>query len=231
MIVVIQCASSKQPDAPTLLGSDGRRVIFVARPDLAPPDPHAGWAHPDAPSDTPGCTWRALVERENAAQPSGGRLFPAGELYLPPVYRLLMQTFGVGRVRILSAGWGLVRAGFRLPAYDITFSPRAEPYKRRRAQDHYSDFVQVDVDADGPLVFLGGVDYLPLFDRLTAGVKATIIVPFRCDPADAGAALHRAGAWLRVPFRTATKTNWHYECARRLCEDPTSFALLCREDA
>ncbi len=36
MIVVIQCAARKRPDAGHLKSTDGRQVIFVADPDSAP---------------------------------------------------------------------------------------------------------------------------------------------------------------------------------------------------
>jgi len=36
MIVVIQCAASKRPDAGYLVTSDGRPINFVAHPELVP---------------------------------------------------------------------------------------------------------------------------------------------------------------------------------------------------
>ena len=59
-------------------------------------------------------------------------LCPAYQLYQNKTYGLLVDRFGLNTVYILSAGWGLVRADYLLPYYDITFSPSAEAYKRRR---------------------------------------------------------------------------------------------------
>jgi hypothetical protein len=71
------------------------------------------------------------------------------------------------------------------------------------------------------VVCLGGKDYLPLFSALTRRVLAPIIVPFRSDPADGSAHSFQDGPLRFVPYRTSAKTNWHYGCAERLCEEPS----------
>jgi hypothetical protein len=40
----------------------------------------------------------------------------------------LVEKFGIEKVFILSAGWGLIRADFLTPNYDITFSGSAEAF-------------------------------------------------------------------------------------------------------
>ncbi|MHB0665642.1 hypothetical protein ACX4MV_12140, partial [Roseomonas mucosa] len=87
-------------------------------------------------------------------------LWIAGKLYRPKAYALLLEKLGIERLFILSAGWGLVRADFLLPDYDITFSTSAEPWKRRRASDKFSDFNALERTQED-IVFLGGKDYLP----------------------------------------------------------------------
>lgn len=219
MIFVIQCASSKDDAAPGFRSRDGRKVAFVAHPDVAGPKDGVVWAHPDAPSETPGFTWRQLLVQNNASRnPLGLRC--AWELYRPREYRMLVERFGVDRVLILSAGWGLVQAAYPLPAYDISLSGSAEPHKRRRKADHFADFVQVDDSVDGPLVFLGGRDYLPLFEQLTHTMSADKIAPFRCAPGEP-AAPQRRGELSRVPFPSTRRTNWHYACVAHLCRDPS----------
>ena len=49
-------------------------------------------------------------------------LLPAWQLYENPVYELLKNHCGLKRLYILSAGWGLITAGFLTPCYDITFT-------------------------------------------------------------------------------------------------------------
>lgn len=59
-------------------------------------------------------------------------------------------------------------------------------------------------------MFLGGKDYVPLFRRLTDGVaRRTVVFNSKTPP--------------RVPepvkcclFKTRIRTNWHYECAKKL---------------
>jgi hypothetical protein len=111
MIVVIQCAAIKRPNAGYVLTSDGRRVCFVANPSLAPPG-DVIYARPDDPSDI-GATWRELLLQYNqssAANPL--RLARAFELYENAVYRRLAARVGIDNLYILSAGWGLIAASF-----------------------------------------------------------------------------------------------------------------------
>jgi hypothetical protein len=49
-------------------------------------------------------------------------LYPAFELYKNDIYRKLVDCFGIDKTFILSAGWGLIRASFLTPWYDITFT-------------------------------------------------------------------------------------------------------------
>jgi len=65
MIVVIQCAASKRPKAGYFRGNDGRRVLFVANPALAPASSDLVYARPDDYADD-GITWREHVRRYNA---------------------------------------------------------------------------------------------------------------------------------------------------------------------
>ena len=47
MIVVIQCAATKRPDAGHFITSDGRPINFVAHPELAPAENKNVYARPD----------------------------------------------------------------------------------------------------------------------------------------------------------------------------------------
>jgi hypothetical protein len=206
MIVVIQCAASKQPDAGNLVSKSGKPVVFVARPDLAPADDRHVYCVPDDRSES-GKPWRQILEEYNAhpeQNPLG--LYQAYRLYENNIYRRLVDRFGIQRVYILSAGWGLIRADLLTPYYDITFSLSAEPYKRRKKTDRYRDFRLPD-GIDEEIVFFGGKDYLPLFICLTSALrkKRTILYNSNYAPQAAGCALRR--------YITSTRTNWHYNCA------------------
>jgi hypothetical protein len=136
MIVVIQCAASKRPDAGHLVTANGKPVDFVADPEAAPADASHVYARPDDFSDTG--VWRTVLSRYKQ-QPGGNPLglYPAYQLYENKVYRGLVERFGVQNVFILSACWGLIRADFLTPSYDITFSPSAESYKRPHESPHF----------------------------------------------------------------------------------------------
>lgn len=207
MIVVIQCASGKQDHAGFLRTLDGRKVMFVGKPNAAPADEYALYAHPDDASDT-GKPWRTVLQEYNVtpgSNPLG--LLPAWQLYKNPAYKILAAHVGSHRLYILSAGWGLIRADFLTPNYDITFSKgrNVEPYKRRDRRDVFGDF-SLAPDIKENIVFFGGRNYIPLFCRLTAdaGVHRTVFY--------AGSAIEVSGCTPRRygdPF-----TNWHYQCAR-----------------
>jgi hypothetical protein len=208
MIVVIQCAATKRSDAGHLVTSNGELVTFVAYPKMAPRNSGQVYARPDDLLED-GTSWRQLLQRYNAS-PGGNplRLYPAYQLYQNKTYGLLVDRFGSRTMYILSAGWGLVRADYLLPFYDITFSPSAEAYKRRRKSDSYDDFLLLPGDAARDIVFFGGMGYLPLFRSLTntsQGAKTVFFNSAR-TPQCEGCTLRR--------FETAAKTNWHYECAR-----------------
>ena len=211
-IVVIQCAASKQPDAGYLQTGNGRKVMFVAQPNLAPENADYIYARPDGRVDTD-LSWRQqllVYNREPADNPLG--LLPAWQLYKNPTYELLYQKCGPDNLYILSAGWGLIRADFLTPCYDITFSNNAEKYKRRSRRDDYNDCRMLPDGTTKPVVFFGGQKYVPQFCELTSRVQGPRHVFYNAvNPPDApGCQLHR--------FETRTRINWHYKAARAYLE-------------
>ena len=209
-IGVIQCAGRKRSDAGHLVGDDGRKVMFVADPALAPTSQSLRYARPD--DETPaGHTYRERLEqynRDNRTDNPWG-LLPAWRLYARPAYRTLVEALGVDNVFILSAGWGLVTAGYLLPLYDITFSSMARKqnaYKRRKPTDeHYREFSMLPQDTAKHVFFFGSKDYLALFCTLTANIRQrTAFINSNTLP--------RGMNCRTVRYETTTKTNWHYEC-------------------
>ena len=153
-------------------------------------------------------------------------LLPAYKLYTPnkpykDIYTQLVKVFGIDNVYILSAGWGLIRASFLTPNYDITFSGQADAYKRRGKSQYrqYCDSNHLESAIDEDLLFFGGKDYLPLLCCLTQCYQGRRIVYYsgnkpNCDDVEF------------VPYETSTRI-WYYECARRVMEcyksDPCGF--------
>jgi hypothetical protein len=210
MIVVIQCAASKRANAGHLVTASGNPVDFVANPQMAPADPSRVYARPDDVSDN-GVSWRQELLNYNERPDSGHAnplgLMPAYELYENKAYGRLVDRLGVQNVYILSAGWGLIRADFLAPRYDITFSPSADSWKRRRKADRYEDLRMLPDNTDGDIIFFGGKDYLSLFCSLTDTIRSTKIVFY-----NSASVPQLKGCTLRR-FEIATRTNWHYECA------------------
>ena len=137
MKTVIQGAARKTPGAGSLAAADGRPILFVAHPALAPPDPRRVLARPDDRAQD-GRTWRARLMAYNDGPDNPLNLLPAYQLYAHDAYRALAQTFGIDEVFILSAGWGLISASFLTPSYDITFkATKTAPWKRRRQDERY----------------------------------------------------------------------------------------------
>lgn len=213
MIVVISCAGRKKPDAGYFRTDDEHKVMFVADPGHAPRDSTLRYARPDdrCDFDTEAKWWQRVV-RYNAHYPRLGNpfgLFPAGRLYENPVYGRLEQRYGLDGFYILSAGWGLIPAGFLTPQYDITFNRNADASNRRRMKDSWTDLNLFPVEGQEPVMFFGGKHYVPLFSRLTKKVAAPRIVWHRSavPPTAPGCCFRR--------YETATRTNWHYECVHK----------------
>ena len=217
MIVVIQCAGGKNPNAGRFKTEEGRPILFVADPGKAPEGKGVVYKRPDDPADSGRSYREELVEYDRRPGDNPFGLLPACKLYRNPVYKELVAEFSTSNVLILSAGWGLIASDFLTPDYDITFSNSArgkDAYKRRRKSDVFMDRRMPPADRTGPIVFLGGKDYVPLFCSLTEDAKSERVVFYRCDgtsdnPPDAPGCNPRC-------FETSTRTNWHYECARAL---------------
>ena len=219
--VVIQCAAAKRPDAGHLLDEEGKPITFVARPDQAPKTKDVLYRRPDDLAHD-GRTWRShLLDYNRRAEGNSLGLLPAWQLYRPPVYSELAAAFGLENLFILSAGWGLLAADFLTPYYDITFTNQADRYKRRYAgRDRFADFRMLPDDRDQPMVFLGGKDYVGLFQDLTAGSADKRIIVYNSANAPGGAPGCRC-----VRFETTTRTNWHYECAKALIAGTVDLPL------
>ena len=217
MKVVIQCASKKQANAGHLCTTLGKKkkIMFVARPDDAPPVAGQLYARPDDIS-TDGKSWRTVLEEYNAAPADNpDHLLPAWQLYADPTYRMLTKHCGLDGLYILSAGWGLIRADFLTPKYDITFSSkvaRCARWKRRYKKDVFRDFSMLPADTTEPITFLGGKAYVDLFCELTESVKAPRLIWYKSKKTP-----NAPGCDVEL-FRTTRRQNWYYTCAKALVD-------------
>jgi hypothetical protein len=213
VLIVIQCASTKSSAAGHFMTPSGKPLVFVAHPELVQADARQMFVRPDDVSDA-GRPWRELLlDYNRTAHNNPLGLAPAYRLYENEIYRRLVDEFGIDRVYVLSAGWGLIRSDFLTPYYDITFSSSAradDAYKRRRREDVYHDFCMLPSETEEEVLLFAGRDYVPLFCALTNNVKGTRTVFYRTNQAP------DIPGCTAVRFETTTRTNWHYECAKSI---------------
>lgn len=211
MRIIIQCAASKDPSAGTFMTPDGHLVQFVSSPELAPRNPALTHARPDDASGD-GRTWRQrlLLYNDDREDSNALGMLPAYRLYRHPVFRELVDRFGLAEVFILSAGWGLIPAGFLTPSYDVTFSTQAAPWTRRRNRDAFADFSLLPDDGRD-IIFVGGKAYRPLLYALTARHRGRRSVLY-----NAASRPELPPGFNGIRYHTAKRTNWHYEAARSL---------------
>ena len=222
-IVVIQCAGKKRPCAGTFLSSNREKVRFVANPEAAPKD-GACYAHPDDNAGD-GQTWRRKLWHYNE-QKKGSisrELLPAWKLYSNFVYEMLFESLGAERFFLLSPAWGLIRADFLIPNYDITFSNNAPKGNRwgindekvikkiikrtRRNDARFKDCSMLPNETTAPVLYMGGKDYQNLFDKLTRNIKAERFVFYNSK------IVPKFPGCTPVRFKTRRRQNWQYECA------------------
>jgi hypothetical protein len=220
MKIIIQCAGDKQPN-PNYTGfhQHGQYIEkFLAHPNAD----HLHCAHPDFECAN-GITWRETLAQYNQQNRFNNpqHLSQAYELYRPATYGNLVAEFGVENVYILSAGWGLIRADYLIPDYDITFSASAKANQRRRDNDDYKDFNHLAGNTE-PLIFLGGISYQPLLFQLTQQLSCDITLVYRSANPPA-LPINANARYMTRNFQTPRRTNWHYEAANALIQNNHLF--------
>lgn len=220
MIVVIQCAAKKAKDAGYLTAADGKKVAFVADPTKFPEN---GEYHLVKPDDIYGNrTWREWIVEYNKRGGNPCGLLPAYQLYHNEAYRDLAKKVGINNLYILSAGWGLIRADFLTPYYDITFSQAAgdSGFRRREKDKSFLDFNQLQ-PANGsnePILFVGGNSYRSLFNKMVNHLPNPKVIFHRVEENGKVVVEKGPNHTLYVPFPTKRLTNWHYSCAEAIIE-------------
>ena len=219
MIIIIQCAGKKIPGAGSLQKPDGRKVKFVAHPEKAPANARYDYAHPDDKMTGTDHSWRDELllynnRHNNAPENNPLGLLPAWQLYANPTYALLKKHYGIEHLYILSAGWGLLRANFLTPGYDITFSRiKGKGHILRRESDSYNDLRILPADTDQPFVFFVSKAYAQLASELTKEVKGKRYLFYNSNHPP-----HAPGCDL-LKYDTNMSTNWQYQCAKDfVCE-------------
>lgn len=223
MDIVIQCAATKFKDAGSLKTRDGKFVRFVAQPNLCSLKANTLYARPDDPSDTPSVSWRKHLEKyvTSQGQTNPLELRQAYRLYKPAVYAGLVERFGSDKIFILSAGWGLVKADYLLPNYDVTFSLAAKKkcpsaFCHSSVEYDYFQHLTTNSHKNRPVIFLGGSAYWPVFDRLTRDLRRKRVVFTRESRTASNDRKEAPYDFEYRRFPTKVSTNWHYQCAQAL---------------
>jgi hypothetical protein len=224
-IPVLVCSSEKIKD--WFIYRD-ETIKFFASPDMAPKDFRFTYHGLDDKIRNENRTWRELTV--NGQNDPSLNLIKAYHLYKPKafssIYENLYKKFNHS-FYILSAGWGIIRADFRIPAYNITFStaPSVPKYAQRSVDDVWPDInhLKEDVDnekyaPDSKIILFAGKDYLPYFRRMTKSIpkKKLIVLYYEKNPAEKEGFFYNCkydGFRYLYYKTTENPRNWHYKAA------------------
>jgi len=204
-IPVLCCSKSKRID---VFYYNNHSIKFVASPKCAN-DGLNLYCIPD--DKIPGYEkkWRDLIVEQNHEN-----LVRGFELYKNDIYRYLYQKYG-DNFYILSAGWGIIRSSYKLPAYNISYSKQADELIKRTEHMQWNDFnhLQDDVNAgiissDAVIVLFSSVDYLSSFYNLTSEIKNRKKIFFK-----AKGIIQKEGYEYEY-YNENIMTNWFYKAAR-----------------
>ncbi len=144
--VVMMCSKSKQDNSDLIFDNNPIAFKAISNRNINQFKPD------DKVTLNENYTWRNFVSdnQHQAIIP-----FRAYELYRNNSYQYLFQAFN-RRMFIISAGWGIINAEFRLPNYDITFSenPDAETLRNDYDPDFHDYNQLIGVTEEDDIVFI-----------------------------------------------------------------------------
>ena len=170
--------------------------------------------HPDNLIPNKNITWRELVAQQEVRDD----LLPSYKLYKTEIYNRLFQHYG-DDLFIFSAGWGIVKATYKLPKYNVTFSKNnnAPIYSIRNSNDIFKDFNQLEgIDDKEKIIFFAGKDYVIPFCKLTKHLPNEKIIIFKNNDVLKNNPFVNKDNFQFINFKTKTRTNWHYEFANNI---------------
>jgi hypothetical protein len=170
--------------------------------------------HPDGLIPNSQKSWREyLIEHQNDKN-----LKKAYKLYSRKEYISLYDKFK-DSLYILSAGWGLVSAEFKLPIYDVTFSSKSGSTNKRDKGIKFNDFNQLEISDNEDIVFIGSGNYLPLFYSLTFNLPNRKLIFFFGKGNNLPQPMVNQNTFKFINFQSLNNRSWYYELANLLCED------------
>ena len=212
MKIIISCCDTKNGGP---LIHNGEMINFVSHVDQVVPNDEM-YFHPDDLVTNEGITWRELVSQQGL----NNNLQPAYDLYRPPIYNSLYQKYG-NDLFIFSAGWGIVRADYKLPKYNVTFSKanHVPIFAKRNLSDSFQDFNHLDKTENNineDIVLIAPKDYVISFCQLTHHLKNKKIIFYFGAEIKNKFINEPDFEFRKLPFETTNNRKWHYEFAQRL---------------
>jgi hypothetical protein len=202
-IPVLVCSSKKTKD---WFSYKGKAFKFAASPETAPKDKFT-YYRPDDPIPGENRTWRDLVL--NGQSDPALDLVPAYCLYSRDIYRDLYRKFG-NRFYILSAGWGIIRADFKIPAYDIAYSEFSNVLNHLKEDS-------AKFDSNSEIILFAGRYYLPPFRCMTKTIpfKKTITLYRKKEAGEKEGFRENTyqESFHYVDYKTDNPRTWVYEAA------------------
>lgn len=198
----VLCCCDKKKRANTF-NFEGERPVFYASGNYTP------YGKPSADENT----WSHIVK----SQKYGGT--KAYELYTGnKIYNYAYNKLG-DRLFILSSGWGIMPATFKLPMYHITWAQnaRGSTMFRDRNDARWEDWTLDDhnIKDDGHyMILLAGRDYIRQFLHCTSNIKKRCIVynaDIKCY--DENVKYIWGQPYLNNPNQII---NWHYTALRNM---------------
>lgn len=212
MKIVFPCASSKN-EIPFIYNE--REINFVSH--ALPNIENKFFVHPDELIFNENISWRDFINKQENRKD----LKKAYNLYKNEIYDRLYKRFG-NNLFIFSAGWGIVRAEFKLPNYNITFS-RGENIPNHCIRDKkqkYKDFNHLNgIEKNEKIIFIGPEDYATSFLKLVSKLPNEIEIFYRDKFLDN---YNYKNTIKRISFKKYIKgtiRNWYYKCAEELIND------------
>jgi hypothetical protein len=164
--------------------------------------------HPDSFTPNSYKSWRKYLEEHQ----NDKNLLMTYKLYSRKEYRCLYEKFQ-NSLYILSAGWGLVGAEFKLPNYDITFSSKSGASNKRDKTTNFKDFNQLNISDNEDVVFIGTPNYVPLFIQLTKNLSNRKIIYWKSKSLKK---IKVNDTFEYCYFPNGTNRNWYYELANAI---------------
>jgi hypothetical protein len=210
MKVIISCCDRKNGNQFT---HNKKSINFISKVNEVDSN-NALYVHPDDLIPNENITWRELI----ALQEIRDDLLPTYDLYRPEIYKSLYQHLG-DDLFIFSAGWGIVRADYKLPKYNVTFSKgnNIPIYNIRNQNNIFNDFNHLEnIDINELVVFIAGKEYVQPFCQLTNHLPNKKIIIYKNNAVLNNNPYLKSHNFKFVHYQTNRRTNWHYEFAERL---------------